>query len=104
MTRPAPKPMSAADPRPGNKPHYIDSACPGCGTPLVLADRLRNLHVRENKIWHDEWQCPQCRDGIYMDWPKECREELLKSAQDPVEYVSVEELKKKLLDADDEEV
>lgn len=54
-------PRSAADPRPGGEPYYIDSDCPECGTPLVLYD--------EDSGWNDEWTCPKCQGGLHMDWP-----------------------------------
>ncbi|MGI6649589.1 MAG: hypothetical protein ACOX5W_11235 [Bacillota bacterium] len=63
-------PESAAVPRLGNIPFYIDPLCPECGAALVLADPLNNPDVNENEIWHDEFICPSCRDGIYMDWPE----------------------------------
>lgn len=68
-------PQSPADPRPGGEPYYIDNDCPECGTALVLADDTE-------PVWHDEWVCPQCDDGILMDWPAEYREEILGTPQD----------------------
>lgn len=68
-TRTSRAPKSAADPRPEGHPYYIGSDCPKCDAPLVLADIARNPRVRKDRIWHDEWECPRCRDGIYMDWP-----------------------------------
>ncbi|GAB6275063.1 MAG: hypothetical protein STSR0004_19280 [Peptococcaceae bacterium] len=62
-------PISPASPRPGNKPYYIKPNCPKCGALLVLADILENPDVEEEEIWHDEFMCPSCRDGTYMDWP-----------------------------------
>jgi uncharacterized protein with PIN domain len=62
-------PVSPASTRPGNKPHYIKPTCPECGALLVLADILENPDVAEEEIWHDEFMCPSCRDGTYMDWP-----------------------------------
>lgn len=63
-------PASAAARRPGDKPYYIAPDCPQCGTPLVLADRFENPAATEEKIWHDEFICPACRDGIFLDWPE----------------------------------
>lgn len=63
------KPRRPSDPRPGIKPYYIKEACPQCGVPLVLMDKAENPRTPEDKIWHDEWMCPDCRDGVYMDWP-----------------------------------
>lgn len=83
-------PQSAADPRDG-EPYYIDNDCPDCGTGLVLydnvsdeekraSDALANPELVEDgdQVWHDEWVCPECLDGIYLDWPgsgKQTREE-----------------------------
>jgi len=67
-------PVSPAIPRPGNRPYYIDTCCPECGTPLVLVDILETPNTPIDKVWHDEFICPVCLDGIYMDWPKECLE------------------------------
>jgi len=64
------KPRSAAEQRPNNKPVYIDPNCPECRTPLILVDILENLLTPTDKVWHDEFICPKCRDGIYLDVPK----------------------------------
>ncbi|MET0795044.1 MAG: hypothetical protein ABW061_26235 [Polyangiaceae bacterium] len=63
------KPRSAAEPRAGGKPAYIDPNCPKCGSALVLHDSLRTPPTPEDEIWHDEWECPTCLDGIYLDQP-----------------------------------
>jgi hypothetical protein len=42
---------------------------PTCGAPLVLLDSIEHPSGSESEIWFDEWLCPQCRDGIVMDWP-----------------------------------
>jgi ribosomal protein S27AE len=63
-------PNSAAVPRPDNKPYYIDSNCPKCGTLLVLADLLEEPHTPNEKIWYDEFICPKCRNGIFLDLPE----------------------------------
>lgn len=60
-------PQSAADPRPGNKPYYIVGECP-CGTVLVLHDSLLPSGPRAS-VWHDEWECPKCRDSLWLDVP-----------------------------------
>lgn len=71
MTAPRDRPpRSAADPRPGNRPFYIPPACPQCGTPLVLSDLLDDPATPQDEVWHDEWACPTCRDGVYLDWPE----------------------------------
>jgi len=64
------KPHSAAEQRPNNKPVYIDPNCLECSTPLVLVDILENHTAQTDKIWHDEFICPRCRDGLYLDAPK----------------------------------
>ena len=63
-------PMCAGDSRPGNKPYYINPNCPKCSTSLVLMDLLERPDTPEEEIWHDEFTCPVCRGGIYMDWPE----------------------------------
>lgn len=65
-------PRSAADPRPGNRPYFIEPDCPVCRRELVLCDRDRPV----SKIWHDEWECPTCQDGAYLDWPASALETL----------------------------
>lgn len=52
------------------KPRHIDPNCPKCGASLILSDLLRNPDIPEKDIWADEFECPDCRDGIYLDWPK----------------------------------
>lgn len=64
------KPQSPADPRPDNRPAYINPNCPKCGTPLVLLDLLENQNTPEDEIWYDEFVCPKCNDGLYIDAPK----------------------------------
>lgn len=71
MKKKAVPPQSSADPRPGNKPYYIKPNCWNCGAELVLIDTLRNPNKPQEEIWHDEFTCPICNDGIYMDWPEE---------------------------------
>jgi hypothetical protein len=68
---PAWRPTSAAHARPGGRPYYIAADCPTCSTPLVLHDRLGTTEqLADDQVWHDEWMCPQCRDGIWLDWPE----------------------------------
>ena len=65
------RPTSAAHPRPGGRPYYIAANCPTCSTPLVLYDRLdERSPLADDQVWYDEWICPQCRDGVWMDWPE----------------------------------
>ena len=41
-----------------------------CGAALVLYDRLNEpSNMPDDQVWHDEWICPHCRDGIWPDWP-----------------------------------
>lgn len=56
-------PETPADPRDG-EPYYIDSTCPECGTVLQQCKDA----VEDG--WYDEWECPNCLDGIHMDWPE----------------------------------
>ena len=63
------QPRSAADPRPGGRPFYIEPACPTCSTLLVLLDQAEHPSASESEVWFDEWVCPQCRGGVFMDWP-----------------------------------
>lgn len=63
------RPRSAADPRPEGRPFYIPPLCAKCGTPLALADHLDNPATPDNEVWHDEWVCPRCQDGLHMAWP-----------------------------------
>ena len=65
------RPTSAAHPRPGGRPYYISQNCPTCSTPFVLHDRLNESSspLADDQVWYDEWICPHCRDGIWMDWP-----------------------------------
>lgn len=78
------KPTSASDPRSGSRPYYINEECPACGTPLVLYDAISDEAMRESdeladpdlvdrdgSIWHDEFVCPSCLDGVHMDWPQD---------------------------------
>ena len=67
-------PQSAADPRDG-EPYYIDSDCPDCGSELVLFEEPAT-----DEVWHDEWTCPDCQDGIHMDWPQAEMDALMERA------------------------
>lgn len=76
-------PRTPADER--DEPFYVDSDCPDCDTELVLYDELPEEKLRESdafgaplqemdeddRIWYDEWVCPECLDGIVMDWPED---------------------------------
>ncbi len=63
-------PKSAAVPRIDNKPYYIDSNCPSCGTTLMLADLLEDPDMPIERIWYDEFICPKCRRDIFLDLPE----------------------------------
>lgn len=76
------KPEAPGDPRPGGEPYYIYTECPECGTDLVLYDEITDEQKRssaalgqaytepeQDETWHDEWVCPDCLDGVHMDWP-----------------------------------
>lgn len=76
-------PRSPADPRHGNRPFYIEPVCPTCQSELVLADR----DLPDEEIWHDEWECPVCQDGIHMDWPAS---EIVALKKQAAEYVRSE--------------
>jgi hypothetical protein len=64
-------PKSPADKRPNNKPYYIDQYCKKCGTTLVLYDLLENPNKPLDEIWYDEFICPNCQDGLYIDRPSQ---------------------------------
>jgi len=36
----------------------------------VLLDQLEHPSAADAEIWYDEWICPRCRGGIWLDWPK----------------------------------
>lgn len=62
-------PNSAADPRPNSKPYYIEDSCPLCGHGLMLADIWYHPDLDFDEVWHDEWICSNCKNGIYYDIP-----------------------------------
>lgn len=90
-------PRSAAAPRPNDEPYYIDSECPDCGTDLVLWNELQGMD--EENVWYDEWMCPDCEDGLYMDWPEERHEHLTSRVDE--DTLSSEELNEMLAEATD---
>jgi hypothetical protein len=91
-------PRSAAEPRPNNRPYYIDPNCPICGTALVLLDTLDG--IGDLPIWYDEWICPNhVLEGVHMDWPAEKIEELRSMEVDRGKvYTNVEDLIRDLLE------
>lgn len=79
-------PESAADPRDG-EPYYIDNECPNCGTELVLYQEWEDEDYEDDEIWHDEWWCPGCENGIHMDWPEAHREEVFCRIDEAIEEI-----------------
>lgn len=81
-------PESPADPRPNDEPYYIDNDCPTCGTELIPYDEVPATDRRRSdalvgpayetgeEAWHDEFVCPDCLDGVHMDWPDDYNENL----------------------------
>lgn len=80
-------PESAAERRPNDEPYYLDSDCPDCGESLVYyhelpdsafkeSDYLCDVEHRptEDEEWFDEFVCPDCLNGIHMDWPPDYEE------------------------------
>lgn len=70
--------LPASEPR--EEPHYIDSNCDRCDAVLVLYDELPLKKFQDSDelgpppgddepIWYDEWVCPECLEGIRLDWP-----------------------------------
>lgn len=57
---------SPADPRPDG-PVFVPKACE-CGVLLVCVDLAAGVPTED--AWHDEWECPVCKDGIVLDVPK----------------------------------
>ena len=57
------KPLRSSDPRPGGVPYYIAKECVECGATLILDP--------DNQGWLDEFTCPKCNNGIYLDYPPE---------------------------------
>jgi rubredoxin len=106
-------PRSPGEPREG-EPYYIDSECPECGSELILYDSLSEDQVgdssdlsvsdAENKdeVWHDEWCCPNCLDGIFLDVPDQVFDQLehrLNTEEENGETISVDELTEELAEA-----
>ena len=62
------EPQSAADRRPNDEPFYVPKTCEDCGEKLVY------LYVAEGRSdsepWYDEFTCPKCRNGVYLDVPE----------------------------------
>jgi hypothetical protein len=67
------RPTSAAHPRRDGKPFHLDPNCSQCGASLVLLDALEEPPLSPDKVWYDEWICPNWRPpvgGVFMDWPQ----------------------------------
>lgn len=93
---PAYVPKGPAEPRPNGEPYYIDSEC-DCGAELVLH---RAEELAESQWWHDEWVCPECDDGIHMDWPEKEYDRLRKgiAAARAGDVATIDEIKDALKD------
>jgi len=89
-------PGNAADSQPGNRPYFIASKCPTCEAALVLVDRDQPA----SEVWHDEWECPRCDEGVYLDWP-ESAIEALKAAGREGPCIPIDRLYDKLQCSDD---
>ena len=63
------QPLRPSDPRPGGVPFYITNECSDCNGPLILDPN--------NEGWMDEFVCPMCHNGVYLDLPRETIEEIL---------------------------
>ena len=65
------EPRSATHRRPNDRPYYIKQTCGNCSTELVYADLLSDSNTPKDEVWYDEFMCPICRDGVYMDWTQD---------------------------------
>lgn len=95
------KPRSAADPRPNNKPYYINPTCPTCRAELVLSDLFEDPTRPSNEVWHDEFICPKCQDGIFMDWPKTMDADF-QAKRNKAQCVDLETLRRRYLTEDND--
>lgn len=82
-------PQSPSDSR--DEPHFIDNECE-CGATLVQWD---DHYDTDREPWYDEWVCPNCEDGVHMDWPESHWEELTERA-DSDEWTTLEEVREEL--------
>jgi hypothetical protein len=88
-------PTSPSDPRPNDEPYFIDSECKFCGAKLVLVDDPDEDDV----VWYDEFECPECMEGVYMDWPDEHKQhvnERVAEAAREEDFMTDEEVKESL--------
>jgi hypothetical protein len=67
-------PLSAEDRRPNDRPFYISDCCPKCDTVLIYDD-LVDSNMDWDDIFFDEFACPKCNDGCYLDWTPQKTEE-----------------------------
>jgi predicted RNA-binding Zn-ribbon protein involved in translation (DUF1610 family) len=65
------EPRSAAQRRPHDRPYYIKQTCEKCGAELIYTYLLCDSNKPKDEKWYDEFMCPNCRDGVYMDWPQD---------------------------------
>jgi hypothetical protein len=73
-----PAPESPAHRRPNDQPYYIQTKCDECGTALVYEDLLENSDSdpfgsndsEKRHFWFDEFDCPKCRNGCWLDVPE----------------------------------
>lgn len=56
-----------ATPRPDGRPVFVPADCATCGSPLRVVD-LHNS-TPPDSVWHDEFECPKCLDGVVLDVP-----------------------------------
>lgn len=87
------KPEAPADPRPNDEPYYIDNECHECGGELVYYHEHYDL---DGEPWYDEFVCPSCEGGLYMDWPEETWDGLMERVEDAKkndDFISLEEMR-----------
>lgn len=97
------EPLTPADPRPDGEPFYIDADCPNCGATLGLYDELDDealrssdafvdpeYQVEKDAVWHDEWACYECLDGVHMDWPPAKKEKHANRVEGALENIAAD--------------
>ncbi len=70
--------------RPNDEPYYIPKTCEKCKAPLIYRSEIDSTNWQEDELFYDEFMCPVCKDGIYLDIPKTAREKLLRGANTPL--------------------
>ena len=63
-------PQRPADRRPGDVPYFIDAEC-ACGEPLVYFEVVDEGIDPDAVVFYDEFTCPDCDNGVHLDWPKD---------------------------------